>query len=297
MRLVNGIVLALALAAFGVSAIAADDNDVTAFPEIKADDASKLPLPKGKSQIAIAETDKPLVKLQKARFNTALEEYAMYSAVIDHGGWDQVTVANRNEAKRAIIAAAPDVLSKDPLEVWLVWSVASEKNFEQICTDRVAAGTLRKSDLLTVRRHRIEAEIVLSKHRSHVNHEATSREMIAKALVSQQLRERLQELQALLETSFKRIKDGSSDANTCFNYLQVMRDYLSASQGLYGETADHLKTYDAMFARMKELEALVEARNLADNSETGVALSTVSQRLMIQKERAVLKAKLEAKGK
>lgn len=295
MRLAKGIVLALALAAFGGSAIAADENDVTAFPEIKAADANKLPLPKGKSQIAIAETDKPLVKLQKARFNTALEEYAMYSAVIDHGGWDQVTVANRNEAKRAIIAAAPDVLSKDPLEVWLVWSVASEKNFEQICTDRVAAGTLRKSDLLTVRRHRIEAEIVLLNRRSHVNHEAAPREMIAKGLVAQQLRQRLEELQTVLTSSFKAVQDSSCSANPCFNYLQVMRDSLSASHGLYGDTADHLKTYDAMFARMKELEALVEARHLADNLEAGVAINTLSQRLMIQKDRATLKAKLEAK--
>ncbi len=293
MRLVNGIVLALALAAFGVSATAADDNDVTAFPEIKAADASKLPLPNGKSQIAIAETDKPLLKLQKARFNTALEEYESNVMLIERGAGNQVTVANRNEAKRAIVAASLDVVSKDDIEKWLVWSVASEKNLEEMTAKRVAAGTLWKSDLLTVRRHRIEAEIVLLNQRSQVNHEATPKEMSVKVLVAHQLRQRLEELQALLESSFKAIKSGSLTANTCFNYLQVMRDSLSASQALYGDTADHLKTYDAMFARMKELEALVET-HLADNFETGVALSTVSQRLMIQKDRAVLKAKLEA---
>ena len=73
-----------------------------------------------------------------------------------------------------------------------------------------------------------------------------------------------------------------------------MRDFLSASQGLYGDTADHLKTYDAMLSRMKELETVVEAMNLADTLEAGVALSTVSQRLMIQKGRSLLKAKIEA---
>ena len=291
MRFAKGIVLALALAAYGSSATAAD---VTAFPEIKAADASKLPLPEGKSQIAIAETDKPLVKLQKARFNTAIEEYAMCSDVLERGTGDQAAIVKRNEAKRAVIAAAPDVLAKGQFEVWLVWSVASEKNFEQQSAKGVEAGVVRKSDFLSVRRHRIEAEIALLNHRSHVNHEATSREMIVKGLATQQFRQRLQELQTLLESNFKLIQAGALSTNSCYNYLQVMRDSLSASQGLYGDTADHLKTYDAMLSRMKELETVVEAMNLADTLEAGVALSTVSQRLMIQKGRSLLKAKIEA---
>ncbi len=173
MRLAKGIVLALALAAFGGSAIAADENDVTAFPEIKAADANKLPLPKGKSQIAIAETDKPLVKLQKARFNTALEQYESIAIMIEKGVFDLTTLASRNEVIHAIVSASRDVHAKDDFEKWLVWSVASEKNLEKILSERVQAGAIRISELLSARRHRIEAEIVLSKHRSHVNHEAT----------------------------------------------------------------------------------------------------------------------------
>lgn len=173
MRLVNGSVLALALAAFGVSAIAADDNDVTAFPEIKAADASKLPLPNGKSQIAIAETDKPLVKLQKARFNIAIQEYESIAIMIEKGVFDLTTLASRTEVIRAIVSASRDVHAKDDFEKWLVWSIASEKNLVKILSERVQAGAMRISELLSARRHRIEAEIALIKHRSAVAHEAT----------------------------------------------------------------------------------------------------------------------------
>ena len=173
MRLAKGIVLALALAAFGGSAIAADENDVTAFPEIKAADASKLPLPKGKSQIAIAETDKPLVKLQKARFNTAIEQYERNVMLIELGTFEMNTLYARNEAIHAIIAAAPDALTKDQLEIWLVWSVASEKSLENTVAARVAAGVVGKQELLSARRHRLEAEIALLKHRSAAAPEAT----------------------------------------------------------------------------------------------------------------------------
>ncbi len=170
MRFVKGIVLALAL---GVSVSAADDNDVTAFPEIKAADASKLPLPNGKSQIAIAETDKPLVKLQKARFNTALEEYTLNTAMIERGGFELSTHIASSEVIRTIASASHDVYSKVDVEKWLVWSVAAEKNLENTVAMRVAAGVFRKQELLTARRHRLEAEIALLKHRSTAANEAT----------------------------------------------------------------------------------------------------------------------------
>ncbi len=171
MRLAKGIVLALAVAAFGVSATAADDNDITAFPEIKADDAMKLPVPKDKSQIT--ETDKPLVKLQKARLNTAIEEYVRNLEMIERGAFELSTLNACGEIIRTITSASHDVYSKDDVEKWLVWAVAAEKNYEKIVAARVAAGAVRRQELLSVRRHRLEAEIALLHHRSAAALEAT----------------------------------------------------------------------------------------------------------------------------
>lgn len=213
----------------------------TAFPEIKATDADRLPA----DRPVAAANDSVLRRLQVARFQLALAEY-------------EVAMANSRtfatSETRTLVSAAIDVFPPNEAAKWLVWNVAVAKQTEARIEKLAANGEIVvRRDALVATRGRVEAEIELLKFKQ-------VRATVRDPKVAERTKRQIEKLEESLTLNVKLLEGGTYDVNTLTAIFVHQRDLLSATIVAFGESRETLDKFEAVQTQANAVHAYLKKR-------------------------------------
>jgi RNA polymerase sigma factor (sigma-70 family) len=140
----------------------------TAFPDIKPIGLDELKKFAEKHVPPVQESDSPLRKLQKAKLRTAMEELRLTSEFMQIGDpkatYESIMDVIQQVVREAVATGVELSDRREDRQAWLEFGVGVRKDIEAFFVERAKGGIVRLAQVLTARRHRLDAEIALPKH-------------------------------------------------------------------------------------------------------------------------------------